>query len=88
MPKIEFSKPFQRKFKFFVVKYPTFKSKLEKVFRRLTDDPHQPSLKTHKLHGELKDFYSCTVDYDHRLIFEVKGDIIRLTDIGSHDEVY
>ncbi len=32
-------------------------------------DPYHPQLRTHKLKGVLKDFYSFSIDYDLRIIF-------------------
>ena len=64
----------------------------------LTKDPSTSKLKTHKLKGELKEFWSCSVDYNIGILFQfvkaidsVSGqpvEAILLVDIGSHDEVY
>jgi mRNA-degrading endonuclease YafQ of YafQ-DinJ toxin-antitoxin module len=52
-------------------------------------DPFHPTLKTHKLQGKLKKYYSCSIDYYFRLIFDfLDNENIQLLDIGSHDEVY
>lgn len=58
--------------------------KKEKI---LKENPHNPSLKTHKLGGKLQDNFTFYVDYHYRVIFQViKNDII-LLDIGTH-EIY
>ncbi|MCX6808017.1 MAG: type II toxin-antitoxin system mRNA interferase toxin, RelE/StbE family [Patescibacteria group bacterium] len=36
------------------------------IFRQ---DPQNPALKTHKLHGRLKDRYSFSVNYKTRIVF-------------------
>jgi mRNA-degrading endonuclease YafQ of YafQ-DinJ toxin-antitoxin module len=60
----------------------------------LGNDPFHPSLKSHKLTGKLDGLWSCSVAYDCRVNFafktdlETSSDLIVLTDIGSHDEVY
>jgi addiction module RelE/StbE family toxin len=54
----------------------------------LINDPFAPSLKTHKLKGELKEFWSCSVTRDIRLRFRLEENTIELVDIGTHDEVY
>jgi mRNA-degrading endonuclease YafQ of YafQ-DinJ toxin-antitoxin module len=60
----------------------------------LERDPFQPSLKIHKLQGELKGLWACFVDQDCRIIFVfkvLKGEdeaAIVLIDIGTRDEVY
>jgi len=57
-------------------------------------DPFDPSLRTHKLRGELKGVLACTLKYDTRIVFELMpdpdygDDAILLIDIGSHEEVY
>lgn len=52
-------------------------------------NPFDIKLKTHKLTGELKDFYSARINYSDRAIFFIQyKNIIYITDIGSHDEVY
>ena len=73
---------------------PQLRSKMEEVLALLEIDPFTPSLKTHKLNGDLEDCWSCTVEYNCRIIFrfqkledEVEAAIV-LIDIGSHDEVY
>jgi mRNA interferase YafQ len=46
------------------------------------------------LTGQLDGLWSCTVNYDCRLVFafrkdeETDDDLLVLIDIGSHDEVY
>lgn len=56
----------------------------EQVFRK---DPFDPRLKTHKLHGKLREFYSFPIDYRFRIVFKF---VIRRTkaiflDVGDHD---
>ena len=59
---------------------------LELIFRI---DPFSPRLKTHKLHGKLKNYYAFSINYKYRVIFKLikKGDIIVFVDIGTH-EIY
>ncbi len=60
----------------------------------LENGPFTPSLKSHKLTGDLDEYWSCSVNYDYRIIFTFSQDeeseetLIILVDIGSHDEVY
>ncbi|MBW4541645.1 MAG: type II toxin-antitoxin system mRNA interferase toxin, RelE/StbE family [Myxacorys chilensis ATA2-1-KO14] len=75
-------------------KRPELRVKVTKVLSLLEVDPFNPSLKTHKLQGELEGLWSCSVEYDCRIIFrfealeEEEEDAIVLIDIGNHDEVY
>ena len=42
-------------------------------------------LRTHKLHGELDDFYSFSVTHSHRIIFNMPEEgIVEFIDIGNH----
>lgn len=51
-------------------------------------DPHSSSLKTHKLRGELAGYYSFSVSYNLRILFEFINDReAGFIDIGTH-EVY
>jgi addiction module RelE/StbE family toxin len=68
--------------------------KITNSLRLLANDPFTPSLKSHKLGGDLADLWSCSVAYDCRIIFRFSEEgqllevVILLVDIGSHDEVY
>ncbi len=68
------------------------KKKLKEAFDKLSVNPFDSSLFTHKLKGDLEGKFSCRLTYDLRIIFEVKKEegeeIIILFAIGSHDEVY
>ena len=70
----------------------------EKIFstlEKLSIEPFDPVLKTHKLHGKLIGLWACQVEYDCRIVFTFEKepdnnekDLIILVDIGKHDEVY
>ncbi|MDD3463214.1 MAG: plasmid stabilization protein [Sulfurospirillaceae bacterium] len=65
-------------------------SKYEKTLTLLSANPHHPSLRLHKLQGNLKAFYSVSLDLLYRIILDfiiVENEII-LLDIGAHDDVY
>lgn len=65
------------------------KKKLSNIFIVLESDPFDTGLKTHKLKGELKGYYSCRLDYFNRIIFIIiEQNSIIIIDIGSHDDVY
>ncbi|TSC84521.1 MAG: RelE/StbE family addiction module toxin [Parcubacteria group bacterium Gr01-1014_17] len=60
---------------------------LEKI-EQFKDSANHRQLKVHKLHGQLKDFYSFSVNYRLRIIFEYlsKNEVVLLA-VGDH-EVY
>ncbi|MDX2271995.1 MAG: type II toxin-antitoxin system mRNA interferase toxin, RelE/StbE family [Cyanobacteriota bacterium] len=56
---------------------------------QFTIDLFDPSLKTHKLSGNFREFWSFSVDCDERVLFYFTEDGKAVfVDIGSHDEVY
>jgi addiction module RelE/StbE family toxin len=91
---IVWSNGFKRSFKKIIKKNPQLQEQIIKALKLLTDDPFTPSLKSHKLGGNLAGLWSCSVAYDCRIIFSFSEDeklletVILLVDIGSHDEVY
>jgi addiction module RelE/StbE family toxin len=76
---------------------PALKESFVKTLHLLIEDPFTPSLRTHKLKGQLESSYSCSINFEYRLIFKIfyeselgdnKNKIIFLETIGTHDEVY
>ena len=61
---------------------------LRAALSRLAVDPFDPLLRTHKLKGELDDYWACTVDADLRVLFRWVDDEAFLVNLGSHDQVY
>jgi addiction module RelE/StbE family toxin len=48
-------------------------------------DQNHPFLKTHKLKGELKKYWSFSVNYQYRIIFEYDSkETIALLKVGDH----
>ncbi len=67
------------------------RERIEETLRQLAEDPFHPSLRTHKLTGQLSGTW---VSYDIRILFEFvqnpesgEKEILLLT-VGTHDEVY
>ena len=91
---VVWSSGFKRSFKKITKKNPQLKNQIVNVLRLLADDPFTPSLKSHKLTGNLAGLWSCSVAYDCRIIFNFSEDdnllemVILLIDVGSYDEVY
>lgn len=53
-------------------------------------DPYHPSLRLHKLKGNLDGFYSVSINMQYRILidFIIKEDQIILLDIGEHNTIY
>ena len=55
----------------------------EKLFRV---NPFDLKLKTHKLHGTMKEYWAFSISYNYRIGFTfIDSDLIRFHAIGSHD---
>lgn len=79
------SKQFQKSFKKLPKDIQQTAIKKDKIFR---SNPHSPQLKTHKLKGKLSIFWSYSVKYSYRIVFEFIDDqTVIYQDIGTH-EIY
>lgn len=81
--KILYKAKFLRQFK----KLPTpLQQEAKEKIALLQQDVQHPFLKAHKLKGKLKEFWSFSVNYKDRIVFQYeKKDHIVLIAIGDHD---
>ncbi len=81
---------YSKKERAFLKKHSNLFEKYKETLKKLKTDPFSDSLKTHKLKGNLKDFYACSINYEYRIVFIIliQDDEITLFDVGTHDEVY
>ena len=61
---------------------------LRAVLRRFAADPKDPLLRTHKLTGDLGDYWAFRVDDDLRVLVRWDGDACFLVALGTYDEVH
>ncbi len=86
---VSFSSSFRRVFKKRIKGNVDLEARFWEKLEQFTTHPYDPSLKTHKLSGKLKDLWGFSVDYDERVLFYFTDDGNAVfVDIGSHDEVY
>ncbi len=86
---VSFSAAFKRAFKKRIKGNADLEVRFWQKLAQFTADPFDPSLKTHKLSGKLKELWSFSLDYDERILFYFTEDEKAVfVDIGSHDEVY
>jgi len=54
------------------------------------ENPFNPQLKNHKLHGKQKNYRSIAAGNDLRIIFKVFNNYVQvlMLDVGSHSQVY
>jgi addiction module RelE/StbE family toxin len=89
-----FDKSFRRALKRRCKNRPKLQAKVLETLSLLEIDPFSPVLKAHKLQGELQGLWSCSVEYDFRIVFyfqklkDEEEEAIVLVDVGTHDEVY
>lgn len=88
--KIHYTPPFRKRSKRFKKRHPDAIKQYEKTLQILELNPFHPSLRLHRLKGELKDLHSVSINLQYRITlhFVMKDDLIIPVDVGSHDEVY
>jgi mRNA interferase YafQ len=80
---------FLRALKKRISKNPELAERYREKLLEFLHDPYSPSLKTHKLHGRLKDLSAFSLTRDLRIAFYfAEPNKVVFEDIGSHDEVY
>jgi toxin HigB-1 len=90
MAKVILTKTFKKKAEYFLSLHPTLKPKYKKTLLLLEANPSHPSLRLHKLKGNLSDLYSVSLNLKYRILldFIIKDDQIILINIGDHDGMY
>ncbi len=65
---------------------PALQEEIKEKISLFQEDPKHPFLKTHKLKGPLKDFFSFSVNYEYRIIFQYESkNQATLLAVGNHD---
>jgi len=80
---IRYKASFLREFK----KLPSeIQDEAKQKIQLFADPINHEQLKMHKLKGKLKDFYSFSVTYSHRIVFGYESsEIVVFISIGTHD---
>lgn len=64
------------------------KRKITKRIDLFLTDPFHPTLKTHKLKGALSNYWSFSISYHWRILFEfINEETVDFLDVGTH-EIY
>ena len=83
--KIDYSSKFAKVYRKLPKRTKLSAEKKEVIFRQ---DPFDQRLKTHKLSGKLKLYYSFSIDLRYRIIFEfAEQGVVWLHSVGTH-EIY
>ena len=89
MIKISYSPSFKRSYKRKIVAGSERESRFRAKTEAFMTDPFDSALRTHKLSGRLKDYWSFSVEYDLRVIFYFEdAETAVFIDLGTHKEVY
>lgn len=80
--KVFYSSKFAREYRRLPLKIKKMAEEKEQIFRK---NPFDLRLRTHKLKGSLKDFFSFSIDQKHRIIFEfTDSGIVWFHSVGEH----
>ena len=81
---------YKKRLKKFFKRHPEMLRRYAKAITILEIDPFHPSLRLHKLKGNLQEYFSVSINIEYRVVIEfiVKNNEIIPIDIGSHDDVY
>lgn len=87
---IRLTDDFKKRAAKFIKQHKDMYDRYEKTMRVLGENPFHPSLRLHKLKGNLGEYYSISINMDYRIIMEfmIVDKVITPINIGAHDEVY
>ncbi|MFB0908124.1 MAG: type II toxin-antitoxin system RelE/ParE family toxin, partial [Spirosomataceae bacterium] len=68
MIKIVSTKSYERSLKKFKKQHPEMKEQYLKALSLLEIDPYHPSLRLHKLKGNLQEYYSVSINMQYRIM--------------------
>ncbi|MES0488898.1 MAG: plasmid stabilization protein [Leptospirales bacterium] len=90
MANLIYTDTYIKKAKKFVKKHPDMLKQYEKTLLLLEENPYHPSLRLHKLEGNLSEINSVSINLIYRISmdFIIEKDNIILINVGKHDEVY
>ena len=79
---------FDRRLKSFSLRHSHLIGEIKETMNEVARDYRQTFLKTHRLHGSLKDCFAVRLSYEYRIVFVVEKESVIFIDIGDHDDVY
>lgn len=90
MAEVIISEKYKKRAIKFLKLHPTLLKKYKKTLLQLEIDPYHPSLRLHKLKGNLHEYYSVSINMQYRIMidFIIQDDKVILINIGNHDYLY
>ena len=70
------------------LKRPKLARKIQTQLKLFAESPKHPSLRLHKLKGQLGNSWSISIEENYRMIYYIKDAKAVFFDIGTHDQVY
>ena len=88
--KLVFPESYIRRARRFLKKHPEIHGQYRKALELLELNPYHPSLRLHRLQGNLSGLSSVSINISYRIVLEliIDGNEILLINIGKHDQVY
>jgi len=85
---INYTKKFRKSYRQRIKKNKNLIRKFNDRLQIFLQDSDNPLLKDHKLAGAKKHLRAFSITGDIRVIYFLKGNIVNLVDIGTHNQVY
>jgi len=88
--KLEFSEGYEKRAIKFFKKHRNIYPQYKKTIELLQSNPKHPSLRLHKLQGNMGKFSSVSINMKYRVVidFMIIDELIILIDVGNHDDAY
>ena len=85
-----FTHSYNKRAKNFLQKHPELRNQYSKTLQLLELNPHHPSLRLHRLKGNLSELHSVSINISYRLTIEllIEKDEIIPVNVGTHNEIY
>ncbi len=84
----QISPDLEKKLQKIKVKDKQLTEKVQKQLELFQKNYFHPSLRIHKLSGNLENIWSIAIDKNYRMLFFLSGKEAYFFDIGTHDQVY
>ena len=85
---IDFSPDFNKKLKKIKQSDSQLSKRIVKQLKLFSEDSKHPSLRLHKLSGEIDNRWSISITMSIRMVYILEEDTAYFIDVGTHDEVY
>ena len=88
MPIISYHKTFRKHFQKRINPHKSLVKKFEKRLNLFIKTPDDSQLQDHQLKGRKNRYRSFSITGDIRVVYKVEDRIIKLYDIGTHNQIY